>query len=330
METFAILTEQFCGGSFLGVTTSPDRVMIDFSAEGIREVVLFGRYNYNRAHPPLAAHRHENVFEICLLESGSQTYVVDAAVYECTGGDIIITKPGETHGTGGKPEQRGRLYWLQFSQVEDGRTFLGLTPQESKALMHQFLSLTSRHFRNGDGLAAAFQRIFSAYDEVDKPLRAPNIKNLLLRLVLDAISIATHRNARPYSIGMQRAIHHIGETPRNIPDIRQLAHIAGMSESYFKVSFKRETGMPPVEYAMRRRVEEAGHRLRTSECPITSLAMDLGFATSQHFATVFKRFTGLSPRAYRQRSLLYPLLQLPLTGAGPDFHPSGPSSHSEG
>jgi len=297
--------------------------MVEFSALGIPEAVALGRYHYNRAHPPLGAHQHEGIFEICLLVRGSQTYVVDSSVYDLTGGDIFITKPGETHGTGGKPEHKGRLYWLQFRHVGAGRSFLGLTPQESKTLMDQFLALPSHHFRNGDGLAATFEHILSAPADTDNPLRAVNVKNLLLRFVLDAISIAAHRNALPYSIGIQRVIHHIGNTQSVLPDIRQLAHIARMSESYFKVIFKRETGMPPVEYVMWRRIKHAEYILGTSERPVTRLAIDLGFATSQHFATVFKRLTGLTPRTYRQRSRLHPSAQPPLIGAGPDFHPAG-------
>ena len=32
---------------------------------------------------------------------------------------------------------------------------------------------------------------------------------------------------------------------------------------------------------------------------MTDIALECGFASSQHFSTVFRHFTGQSPRAYR-------------------------------
>ena len=143
----------------------------------------------------------------------------------------------------------------------------------------------------------------------------------VLRL-LDIMAITAHRSTRPYSAGIQRAIHHIEQNEGEMPGIAQLARVAGMSESYFKVVFKRETSMPPVEYVIWRRLERAKGVLRTTFTSITRLAMDFGFTSSQHFATVFKRLTGETPSAYRKRVHLHLEPSAPVVGAGPDFHPA--------
>lgn len=321
METFAVLDKTSHQSHARPVATSPDRVTVEFASIGIPEIVMLGRYDYSRAHAPLRAHRHQEIFEVCMLERGSQTYVADSTRYDLAGGDMFITKPRETHGTGGEPENKGRLYWMEFRNAKTGQSFLGLTPKESDVLMRRFMALTSRQFRNGHFLAATFERILLARTDVDNPLQTANVKNLLLRLVLDIIAIAEHHLSRPFSVGVQRAVRHIEQNKGAIPGVPQLAQVASMSESYFKVVFKRETGMPPVEYAIWRRVEWAKHLLRTTDRPITRIAMDLGFATSQHFATVFKRLGNLTPRSYRQRSRLPTRSQTPITGAGADFHP---------
>jgi AraC-like DNA-binding protein len=303
-------------------TRDTDRVAIDFAEVGIPEVVMLGRYNYNHAHPPLKSHFHRNIFEVCLLERGVQTYIVDAACYNLTGGDLFITKPGEIHGTGLDPESKGRLYWLEILQVPKGDAFLGLTPRESHELMRRFLALPTHHFRNGDFLVSTFERILAAHADTQNPLRLAEVRNLLLRLVLDVIAIAERQIAHPYSPVIQKVVCHIEQTPNALPCITELARMACMSESYFKVLFKRETGMPPVEYAMRRRIERAKDLLRSSNTPITRLAMDLGFSTSQHFSTVFMRLTGLTPNIFRHRAHIQIMSQSPLDGAGPTFHPA--------
>jgi AraC-like DNA-binding protein len=48
-------------------------------------------------------------------------------------------------------------------------------------------------------------------------------------------------------------------------------------------------------------MEQAKQRLAHTDLAITRLALDLGFNTSQHFASAFKRATGLTPSAWRAK-----------------------------
>ena len=101
-----------------------------------------------------------------------------------------------------------------------------------------------------------------------------------------------------------------------------MAAAANTSESYLKVHFKREVGMTPMEYLMWLRIEKAKRALREAYAPITELALQSGFATSQHFATVFKRLTGHTPRDYRHLSSgATGADNPPIVGTGPAFHP---------
>ena len=277
-----------------------ERVGIDSAALGIPEVVIIGHYHYSRSRQPLQEHLHKDAFEVSVLESGTQTYVIGPTRHIMTGGDVFITQPAEIHSTGAEPENKGHMFWVQFRTLKTGESFLGLSPQDSRSLMRRFESLRSHRFRNGKLLIPTFERIFAAYDDKHNPLRTANLRNLLLRLALDIIAVAEHQVEPSNTVGIRNAIHHIEQNRTVLPTVAQLAKIAGMSESYFKIMFKRETGIPPVEYAMWRRIETAKHLLSTSSVPVTRLAMDLGFATSQHFATAFKRLIGITPRAFRQ------------------------------
>jgi AraC-like DNA-binding protein len=298
------------------------RLAVDFAALGIPEIVLLGHYDYSRAHPPLKPHIHKNIFEVCLLERGIQTYVIGATRYHLTAGDVFITKPGEIHSTGREPENKGCLYWMEFRAVETGDSFLGLPPHESQLLMRRFHSLRSHHFHVAQLLTPTFERILSAYARGQNPLRAVDVRNLLLRLVLDIIAVTERRSAHSHTPGIRNAIRHIEENPAVLPRVPQLARLAHMSESSFKIQFKMETGIPPIEYAMWHRMESAKQLLLASNLPVTRLSMDLGFSTSQQFSTVFKRLTGLTPRDFRQRAHLREPRQSPAIGAGPGFHPA--------
>jgi AraC-like DNA-binding protein len=56
-------------------------------------------------------------------------------------------------------------------------------------------------------------------------------------------------------------------------------------------TFKAEVGAA--------RLHAAKHRLIDSEDPVTLIALDVGFATPQHFSTLFRRAIGKSPSAWR-------------------------------
>ncbi|MDD2461346.1 MAG: helix-turn-helix domain-containing protein, partial [Kiritimatiellae bacterium] len=61
------------------------------------------------------------------------------------------------------------------------------------------------------------------------------------------------------------------------------------------------TGLPPHHFLLTCRIEEAKRRLSVKGLSITRIAQDLGFCSSQHFSSHFKRATGLKPLAWRKQ-----------------------------
>ena len=68
-------------------------------------------------------------------------------------------------------------------------------------------------------------------------------------------------------------------------------------------AFKRTTGQTPHEFLVTCRIRKAMDILaKDPSVRITSLALDLGFSSSQHFAARFRRETGRTPSAWRENS----------------------------
>ena len=82
-------------------------------------------------------------------------------------------------------------------------------------------------------------------------------------------------------------------------DISAVAAAFAMGTAQFHRRFKQKTGMNPWNYILRARCRLACHYLQTSELSITALSHELGFCSSQYFSTVFRRFLGQSPSAFR-------------------------------
>lgn len=88
------------------------------------------------------------------------------------------------------------------------------------------------------------------------------------------------------------------EEPLSLDD---LADKAGLSLSRFKARFREETGETPRSYINRLKIQQAQAFLRQGDS-ITAVSQRLGFSTPNYFATVFRRFTAMSPVEYARRS----------------------------
>lgn len=80
-----------------------------------------------------------------------------------------------------------------------------------------------------------------------------------------------------------------------------LAGIAGMSEFHFNRLFRKAVGMPPSQYQIKLRMENARRMLRETSASIVDIANDVGYSNPSHFAQLFRKETGLTPSDYRRQ-----------------------------
>lgn len=79
--------------------------------------------------------------------------------------------------------------------------------------------------------------------------------------------------------------------------LEELAGLNELSKAYAIRSFHRVVGMPPYEWLLQLRIEEAKKLLQSGRA-VSDVAMALGFADQSHFHRRFKRVTGMTPAAY--------------------------------
>src|SRR5690606_4592137 len=75
----------------------------------------------------------------------------------------------------------------------------------------------------------------------------------------------------------------------------------GLAERTFKRRFTNATGMSPIAYVQRLRIEDAKRRLERTEASIDEISWQVGYEEPAFFRRLFKRVTGLTPGAYRRR-----------------------------
>ena len=80
----------------------------------------------------------------------------------------------------------------------------------------------------------------------------------------------------------------------------QLAAIGGLGPTQFTRAFRLATGEPPHRYLVGLRIAQARKELETTNLAVVEVGLRCGFEQPSHFATTFRKATGLTPRAYRE------------------------------
>ena len=86
--------------------------------------------------------------------------------------------------------------------------------------------------------------------------------------------------------------------PIGAGDVARELHITA---AHLTRLFQRDVGKSVTDYITHRRIERACEYLRSSEIPIGSLAVNVGFPDQNYFTRRFRAITGLSPSAYRKK-----------------------------
>jgi len=83
---------------------------------------------------------------------------------------------------------------------------------------------------------------------------------------------------------------------------KRIASYLKISPVYFNQIFVRTTGITPMRYVTRRRIEAAKLILEESNETVNDVAQLVGFASAASFCASFKRITGESPNEFRNKN----------------------------
>jgi AraC family transcriptional regulator len=98
---------------------------------------------------------------------------------------------------------------------------------------------------------------------------------------------------------LRRAVEYIHEHIDQDMRLQDVAEAAGLSEFYFIRLFRQSMAMTPHNYIVQQRLSLARSLLTDRRITIKVVCRMVGFSNLSHFSAIFKRATGLTPKAYR-------------------------------
>jgi AraC-like DNA-binding protein len=102
---------------------------------------------------------------------------------------------------------------------------------------------------------------------------------------------------------VRAVIHFMNANLHRRISVTELAETAGLSTSHLSRLFKLETGLSPVDYLIKQRMEKTRDLLVTSFLSIKQIMAAVGYdpGSRANFVSQFKRHFNLSPSEYRKR-----------------------------
>jgi AraC family L-rhamnose operon transcriptional activator RhaR len=267
-----------------------------------------GRYLHEDSHP---VHTHSFV-EIALVMGGVGAQCSLAGRTELSVGDVLLLRPGVWHGY--QDSRRLDLYNCGFSP-ELLRRELAWT-REDPRLGHLLWTGPYACQRRGILTAhlgpAAFKECVEHLDRLHDLREFPaetHRGDLIGRLVLFLSCLAREvapagdvgATSGPTHPAVLDGIRMMEERPAYQWSLGELAAELHVAPGYLVRLFKSATGLPPMAYLSRHRVELAAVRLLHTDAPINRIGESVGWPDQNYFARRFKSHYGLSASTYRER-----------------------------
>ncbi len=268
-----------------------------------------GHHLHERTHPE---HTHSFV-EIAVMIGGEGAHRSLAGTQRLRPGDVIMLRPGVWHGY--EHCRRLDLYNCCFSTELLGRE-LAWTREDP---LLSYLLWTGPHAMQRRGMLTAHLEPNALAESVDhldaldrlrfKPIgthRGDIIGRLALFLGCLARAVGQDRDARDEPAGpthpaVVQAMRLMEAQPAYRWTLTELAGRLHLAPGYLVRLFKSATGLPPMAYLSRFRVETAAALLLHTDHPVTHIGRSVGWPDQNYFARRFKAHYGLSASAYRQR-----------------------------
>lgn len=233
-------------------------------------------------------HEHE-CRELVYYESGQGETTIGGAPYAFRSGTFALIAPRVPHDE--RHAADSRLLFIGFRSAEAAALAAPSAVYADDAdgtVLQLLLQMKGEFVRQREGYADMLNLFVGQLP-------------IVLRRVWSGSSGTARGASEPPDKRLQYARNYMDEHYRQKISVDALADLSGYSYDRFRHLFKELTGLAPLQYLYRKRIAYARSLLLHSFASVSAVAAEAGFVNDAQFCSMFKRETGLTPRAFRNR-----------------------------
>ncbi|MCR2803458.1 AraC family transcriptional regulator [Paenibacillus soyae] len=236
-----------------------------------------------------------------LVLSGRGAFTLEGQRRELEAGSTFLIKPGQLITYESDQEEPWQYRWVAFKGSESSE-LAGLAGFDSSE--GQIVKLAD--FRR---TAALYRRIYSVLRESrdSAPIQAAAYLQLIMAAYCDASAgerRSTFGSERDNEQLHRRIIHYLSSQYTHPVSIESMAESLGYNRAYLSRAFKQKTGLSPISFLLKLRLDRAKLLLRERpELTVEQVAASVGLQDALYFSKQFRKQHGLSPTAYRKEMI---------------------------
>ncbi|QYR20579.1 AraC family transcriptional regulator [Paenibacillus sp. sptzw28] len=229
--------------------------------------------------------------------SGSGTFTCADKQYELQQGQTFLIPPEQLISYASSESDPWRYRWIAF----EGRMAAGLAASVGLS-DHQPVIDTEKNKRIGV-LFHSIERTFR-HGGAAAHLRSVGYLHLLFgefSSTLQPQDGSAQRTGNDGEALIRQIIRYLSTQYAEPVTIERMADSLGYNRAYLSRLFKQRTGLTPVTFLLKLRIDKARLLLRERpELTIEQIAASVGLQDPLYFSKQFRRFYGLPPSAYRE------------------------------
>lgn len=250
-------------------------------------------------------------FEMVYVKSGTGVFEFAKSHIDVGPNDLVVIRPHTPHRFVSDDRNICDLVLVYFSFADN----FGITVESQSA--KEFLGYISKgdgepaisvKVRQKNDIITCMNRIIEEQQDSGEDLSA-EMQRLLMQelfILVSRVLKTEYQNSISRSGGQKvKELIRISESyirnnfEREL-DLTTIASKVFLSPSYFIRVFREETGMSPINYLLKVRIDNAKEMLQTTNMKVRDIATAVGFSNQQRFNEMFRKFTGMTPLEYRR------------------------------
>jgi len=223
---------------------------------------------------------------IALTISGEGYFRTPSGERRCQADQIAIMRRGVPHEYGTVPGQHWEFIWAHFSQLSE----IGYLPDEDVLVVE---------LPEGDSRQRASRAFHSLLR--DSRERSAYWHALCENAIQEVLLLVAQRLEKRIDPRVERVLQLLTKSMQEEMRVDRLASAVNLSASRLSHLFKQEMGISILDYLNDMRLRQAALLMRHMGRSATEASLDVGFNNYNHFAALFRRKHGTSPRSFAKQ-----------------------------